>query len=363
MKKSVETKNPVRVIRGYRLQSEWAPASGYRYDGLYRVEKAWMEQGLNQGGFQVCKFALKRIDGQPPLRRRDPCAVAPSAAQALDSAVDTANGENDEEEAMSVDSPLTMIDSDEDTDAMDAAMPAEKIVQAGGNDAEPTPGDTPDMPIDVDAVQPPDTADQNVVMVSTEVNSEPPSLTSAVGDAATPEVVAGLSHEIMGEHTPVDAAMDAWAFDTTAGPRPIYVAAGTPAAEKLDVSEDHSAAGNTYSSTMGTHVMSLAVHSVDTRELHALGKAVVETMPSSPADGACGSAELGAGVSAEANVATTAMAVACAVTCAEAEGPKIATGAEGSSAAVPSVWSSAIPLSPSLADPNREPQPYCRMLW
>ncbi|KAJ8084039.1 hypothetical protein PM082_002806 [Marasmius tenuissimus] len=58
----------------------------YRYDGLYIVEKAWMEKGLNPGGFKVCKFAFKvglpdckvvgvflneywmqRIPGQPPL--------------------------------------------------------------------------------------------------------------------------------------------------------------------------------------------------------------------------------------------------------------------------------------------------------
>ncbi|KZW02419.1 SRA-YDG protein, partial [Exidia glandulosa HHB12029] len=70
LKKSAETKKPVRVIRGYKLHSEWAPATGYRYDGLYTVEKAWMEPGLNPGRYKVCKFALKRMDGQPPLPRR-----------------------------------------------------------------------------------------------------------------------------------------------------------------------------------------------------------------------------------------------------------------------------------------------------
>jgi hypothetical protein len=58
--------------------------SSYRYDGLYRVEKvmkavyiprtvllksyryqAWLDDGLE--GFKVCKFAFKRLDGQPPL--------------------------------------------------------------------------------------------------------------------------------------------------------------------------------------------------------------------------------------------------------------------------------------------------------
>ncbi|KAI9063042.1 hypothetical protein FKP32DRAFT_1686352 [Trametes sanguinea] len=71
LKKSCETKKPVRVIRGYKLDSVYAPAEGYRYDGLYTVEKAWMEPGLNPDGFLVCKFALKRIPGQAPLQYGD----------------------------------------------------------------------------------------------------------------------------------------------------------------------------------------------------------------------------------------------------------------------------------------------------
>ncbi|TFY69774.1 hypothetical protein EVJ58_g230 [Rhodofomes roseus] len=59
LKISCETKKPVRVIRGYKLKSMYAPAEGYRYDGLYTIEKAWMEKGLNPGGWKVCKFAFK----------------------------------------------------------------------------------------------------------------------------------------------------------------------------------------------------------------------------------------------------------------------------------------------------------------
>ncbi|KAJ7619061.1 PUA-like domain-containing protein, partial [Mycena polygramma] len=55
LKISAETKKPVRVIRGYKVESPYAPYEGYRYDGLYRVEKAWQEQGMD--GFLVCKFA------------------------------------------------------------------------------------------------------------------------------------------------------------------------------------------------------------------------------------------------------------------------------------------------------------------
>ncbi|KAH9977603.1 PUA-like domain-containing protein [Lactifluus volemus] len=71
LKISSETRKPVRVIRGYKLNSPYAPSEGYRYDGLYKVEKAWMEKGLNDGGFLVCKFIFRRVPGQPPLQTQD----------------------------------------------------------------------------------------------------------------------------------------------------------------------------------------------------------------------------------------------------------------------------------------------------
>ncbi|KAI0801289.1 hypothetical protein C8Q74DRAFT_1454658 [Fomes fomentarius] len=49
--KSSETKKPVRVIRGFKLDSSYAPSEGYRYDGLYTVEK--------------------RLPGQTPLAREE----------------------------------------------------------------------------------------------------------------------------------------------------------------------------------------------------------------------------------------------------------------------------------------------------
>ena len=72
--KSHETRQPVRVVRGYKLDSQWAPLgvdfggeANYRYDGLYTVERAWLGMGLE--GFRVWKFALKRQPGQPELMR------------------------------------------------------------------------------------------------------------------------------------------------------------------------------------------------------------------------------------------------------------------------------------------------------
>ncbi|WRT70677.1 uncharacterized protein IL334_007675 [Kwoniella shivajii] len=66
LKKSSETRKPVRVIRGFKLPSVYAPAEGYRYDGLYIVEKAWMAKGLTKG-LRVCRYAFRRIEGQPEL--------------------------------------------------------------------------------------------------------------------------------------------------------------------------------------------------------------------------------------------------------------------------------------------------------
>ncbi|KAI6047613.1 PUA-like domain-containing protein [Pisolithus marmoratus] len=67
LKRSVETGKPVRVIRGYKLQSKYGPSEGYRYDGLYVVKKCWTERGLGKGGHLVCKFAFVRLEGQSPI--------------------------------------------------------------------------------------------------------------------------------------------------------------------------------------------------------------------------------------------------------------------------------------------------------
>ncbi|KAJ3526876.1 hypothetical protein NMY22_g9996 [Coprinellus aureogranulatus] len=66
---SSRTRKPVRVIRGFKVKSKYAPTKGYRYDGLYVVERAWMEIGL--GGYEVCRYALTRLPNQPPLPVRD----------------------------------------------------------------------------------------------------------------------------------------------------------------------------------------------------------------------------------------------------------------------------------------------------
>jgi predicted restriction endonuclease len=57
--KSSFTGTPVRVIRGAHAGSSFAPPSGFRYDGLYRVVDAWMETG--QHGYRVCRYTLTQV--------------------------------------------------------------------------------------------------------------------------------------------------------------------------------------------------------------------------------------------------------------------------------------------------------------
>jgi putative restriction endonuclease len=47
---------PVRVIRGARARSPYAPVAGYRYDGLYYVTAYWRQCGSS--GFLIWRFRL-----------------------------------------------------------------------------------------------------------------------------------------------------------------------------------------------------------------------------------------------------------------------------------------------------------------
>ncbi|RUS13915.1 PUA-like domain-containing protein [Endogone sp. FLAS-F59071] len=94
LKISYETKKPVRVIRGYKLNSPYAPDEGYRYDGLYTVENFWQARGLSN--FMVYKYAFKRVPGQPPL------PVVKKTHRENAQALDSESKENNQEAAMEV---------------------------------------------------------------------------------------------------------------------------------------------------------------------------------------------------------------------------------------------------------------------
>ncbi|KAF8807436.1 hypothetical protein BYT27DRAFT_7189517 [Phlegmacium glaucopus] len=115
LQRSSETKRPVRVIRGFKLKSRYAPYEGYRYDGLYRVEKAWLEKGLNPKGYLVCKFAFKRLPGQPAL----PVQGTSSDDDAVQDGPNMKREETDEDEdAVQDDSDMKQEETDEDEDAV-----------------------------------------------------------------------------------------------------------------------------------------------------------------------------------------------------------------------------------------------------
>ncbi|RDX68712.1 E3 ubiquitin-protein ligase ORTHRUS 2, partial [Mucuna pruriens] len=55
---------PVRVVRSHKeKRSSYAPETGVRYDGIYRIEKCWQITGIQ--GFKVCRYLFVRCDNEP----------------------------------------------------------------------------------------------------------------------------------------------------------------------------------------------------------------------------------------------------------------------------------------------------------
>ncbi|KAF8408512.1 hypothetical protein HHK36_007668 [Tetracentron sinense] len=55
---------PVRVVRSHKeKRSSYAPETGVRYDGIYRIEKCWRKAGIQ--GFKVCRYLFVRCDNDP----------------------------------------------------------------------------------------------------------------------------------------------------------------------------------------------------------------------------------------------------------------------------------------------------------
>ena len=66
---SFKMQKPVRIIRGCQLESDFAPESGYRYDGLYNVTKYWLDSSVSSGE-NIFFFLFQRQKKQPPLNKR-----------------------------------------------------------------------------------------------------------------------------------------------------------------------------------------------------------------------------------------------------------------------------------------------------
>jgi putative restriction endonuclease len=58
----VERRVPVRVVRGAHRGATYAPERGYRYDGLFFVDRYWHEIG--KSGFRIWRFELRGIEGE-----------------------------------------------------------------------------------------------------------------------------------------------------------------------------------------------------------------------------------------------------------------------------------------------------------
>lgn len=61
--------NPIRVTRGSQLDSAYAPRSGYRYDGLYRIDDFWHEVG--QDGFLIYRYRLVKLGAAAKIVPRE----------------------------------------------------------------------------------------------------------------------------------------------------------------------------------------------------------------------------------------------------------------------------------------------------
>ncbi|MCO5594102.1 hypothetical protein L7F22_048123 [Adiantum nelumboides] len=64
LKNNMEQDIPVRLVRGHKTKKSYT-GKVYTYDGLYRVNDYWAEEGIS--GFTVYKYRLKRVEGQPLL--------------------------------------------------------------------------------------------------------------------------------------------------------------------------------------------------------------------------------------------------------------------------------------------------------
>ena len=74
---------PVRVIRGFQLDSPFAPEQGYRYDGLYGVNRFWEETG--KSGFKVWRYQLVKINilSHPPIKKGEEHPQPPARRQTI----------------------------------------------------------------------------------------------------------------------------------------------------------------------------------------------------------------------------------------------------------------------------------------
>lgn len=73
----------VRVIRGAGGDLQWSPASGFRYDGLFRVADHW--HAIGKDGFRIWRFRLVALENAdpPPAETTSPAGPAARIASVI----------------------------------------------------------------------------------------------------------------------------------------------------------------------------------------------------------------------------------------------------------------------------------------
>lgn len=100
---------PLRLVRSYNLTNDYAPKTGYRYDGLYTVAACWV--GVNSEAEKYYKFALARLPFQDPPQwklsrksrtRTNDSKICSANKLTQDHLSDSQNNTNDEESLRSL---------------------------------------------------------------------------------------------------------------------------------------------------------------------------------------------------------------------------------------------------------------------
>ncbi|OBI29843.1 SRA-YDG domain-containing protein [Mycolicibacter sinensis] len=77
---------PVRVIRGFEGDKTYSPATGYRYDGLFRVDEYWQETGTD--GYRIWRFRLSALANNTALPpEAAEASIAPLATERVETTV------------------------------------------------------------------------------------------------------------------------------------------------------------------------------------------------------------------------------------------------------------------------------------
>ena len=67
---SLQTQQPVRLLRSSKGKSKWCPTEGLRYDGLYKVVSS--NHAYNAKGGMFEQFRLERCEGQRAINKFRP---------------------------------------------------------------------------------------------------------------------------------------------------------------------------------------------------------------------------------------------------------------------------------------------------